>query len=477
MTLLLSLLSLPAQAFCGFYVGGAGQELYSDATMVVMMRDGTKTVLSIQNSYQGPAEDFAMVVPVPVVLKKEDVKTLPRELFGKVDQLAAPRLVEYWEQDPCHLPPKPRMKARRFAMEEERSMAMADDLGVKIEAQFEVAEYDVVILSAKESTGLDTWLRKNDYNIPKGAPEVLEGYVQQGTKFFVAKVDPERVTFEDGRAVLSPLRMAYDSKTFSLPIRLGLLSAKGDQDLLVHILASDRYEVANHENVFIPTNLVVDEKVKGEFGAFYETVFANARADHDNAVVTEYAWDASTCDPCPGPTLDYHDMQTLGGDLTQLSRATLTRLHHRYNAKDGTEDLVFRKAKPVLGGRGTPNPKGELDPKVTEGSYNNFQGRYAILHPFTGTSECDNPRPGIWGGPTPGSQAQATAAPGRLQLGRTAAMGAMPVAPPLQPKKPAGKKGPAAMEADEPDEKNCATTPGSAWLALLALPLIARRRR
>jgi hypothetical protein len=37
---------------------------------VVLMRDGTRTVLSMQNNYQGPPQDFAMVVPVPVVLRR-----------------------------------------------------------------------------------------------------------------------------------------------------------------------------------------------------------------------------------------------------------------------------------------------------------------------------------------------------------------------------------------------------------------------
>ena len=68
-----------------------------------MTRDGTRTVLSMQNNYEGPPENFAMVVPVPVVLQKENVKTLPRELFAKLEELDAPRLVEYWEQDPCAL--------------------------------------------------------------------------------------------------------------------------------------------------------------------------------------------------------------------------------------------------------------------------------------------------------------------------------------------------------------------------------------
>jgi hypothetical protein len=89
-----------ARAFCGFYVSGGDTRLTNDATMVVLMREGQRTVLSMQNNYKGPPSDFAMVVPVPVVLQKENVRTLPREVFDRVDLMASPRLVEYWEQDP-----------------------------------------------------------------------------------------------------------------------------------------------------------------------------------------------------------------------------------------------------------------------------------------------------------------------------------------------------------------------------------------
>ena len=90
-----------AHAFCGFYVAGSDAKLSNNATQVVLMRKGTRTVLTMPNNYQGPPEDFAMVVPVPVVLHKDDVKTLPDDVFEHVDSLSAPRLVEYWEQDPC----------------------------------------------------------------------------------------------------------------------------------------------------------------------------------------------------------------------------------------------------------------------------------------------------------------------------------------------------------------------------------------
>ena len=87
-----------AQAFCGFYVAGGESSLFNDATQAVLMRVGQRTVLSMQNNYQGPPENFAMVVPVPVVLEQDNVKTLSAELFAKIDTLSAPRLVEYWEQ-------------------------------------------------------------------------------------------------------------------------------------------------------------------------------------------------------------------------------------------------------------------------------------------------------------------------------------------------------------------------------------------
>jgi len=375
------------------------------------------------NNYQGPPQDFAMVVPVPVVLGKKDVRVLPREIFDRVDKLAAPRLVEYWEQDPCN----PRTYDIPVAMlsgaeTSSSSGRLPRDLGVKIEAEFEVGEYQIVVLSAKESTGLDTWLRQENYNIPEGAQSLLEPYVQSGSKFFVAKVDATKVQFDaQGQTMLSPLRFHYDSKAFSLPVRLGLINAQGPQDLLVHVLARGvRYELANYENVAIPTNLEVKDEVRDRFGAFYASLFDHLIAQHPKAVVTEYAWSAASCDPCPEPAMTLEELVTLGVDvLPSYERAfksgkvpsdfqwsipnefVLTRLHARYDASSLGEDLVFQAAPAIVGGREFMSQDGQLERGAVEepGGYNNFQARYIIRHTWDGPIECDGPIHATWGGP------------------------------------------------------------------------------
>ena len=511
-----------AHAFCGFYINGAGGEMFNNATQVVLMRQGTRTVLAMQNNYQGPPSDFAMVVPVPVVLQEADVKTMPRAVFAKVDAMGAPRLVEYWEQDPCAEPEVDhRLYAVRKAAPSAARPAPADagDYGVTIEAKFEVGEYQIVILSARDSTGLDRYLRDQRYQIPKGAEPLLRPYVESGSKFFVAKVNPKKVIFVDGQAQLSPLRFHYDSDEFSLPIRLGLANSSGTQDLIVNILApGQRYEVANYKNTTIPTNLDVKDEVRTRFGEFYAALFDRTVQQNPGAIVTEYSWDAGTCDPCPGPRLDASDFATLGADVITGQAAApapgtmrrpirrggsgfvLTRLHARYGKDGAPNDLVFRAAPPIAGGRELrPSADRELEHGAQPSGINNFQGRYAIRHPWTGPIACANPVRGRWGGPPPGQQIAnpgpqpainlAFAPRGKVQLPSLVAqdipelgvqqgvpLPAVAPAPPASP--PAPVPGGAAFH-EKPQGCGC-TTGGSSPTALLLIGVIAavlRRRR
>jgi hypothetical protein len=448
----------PAPAFCGFFVAGSDAKLTNNASQVVLMRKGNRTVMTMSNNYQGPPESFAMVVPVPVVLQKENVKTLPFDVFDRVDSLSAPRLVEYWEQDPCR-PPEPPMAAYpQSAMVEEEAAAPRErtrDLGVKVEAKFVAGEYQILILSATDSSGLETWLRREKYSIPQGAAGALAPYIRDKSKFFVAKVDIKKVARNaQGVLQLSPLRFYFDANELRLPVRLGLLNSGGKQDLIVYVIHPDsRFEVANYANVFIPTNLEVADGVRNNFPAFFAELFdALVEKMGRKVVVTEYAWQTTSCDPCPTPPLSLDDLSTLGLDIlegigaappaaapsaagsTKPSIAArerqraqpqpfygtpptwvLTRLHARYSKETLSEDLVFREAKPVMGGRANGNgTNGDEGAQIEAGGVNNFQGRYIIRHYWNGPVACQDPQFDNWGGPPgdPFGTAQPTAAKG-----------------------------------------------------------------
>ena len=63
-------------SFCGFYVSKADGTLKNKTSQVILVRDGNKNVITMYNDFKGDTKDFAMVVPVPVVLKKEDIKVV-----------------------------------------------------------------------------------------------------------------------------------------------------------------------------------------------------------------------------------------------------------------------------------------------------------------------------------------------------------------------------------------------------------------
>jgi hypothetical protein len=353
-------------AFCGFYVAKADTRLFNQASQVALVRYGDRTVLTMANDFQGDPKEFALVVPVPTFIERRQIEVVDKALLDHLDAYTAPRLVEYFDEDPC----RPRYLEESMAV---RAMpAGADglkrrDLGVTVEATYTVGEYDILILSAKESTGLETWLLENGYKIPAGASSVLGGYLKQQMRFFVAKVNLKEQA-KLGFTFLRPLQVSYESPKFTLPIRLGTVNGKGPQDLFVFALSpKGRVETTNYRTVKLPTGIDVPLFVKAEFKTFYKAMFAEQVRKEDMRVVfLEYAWDMASCDPCAADPLSAEELKKLGAPQQFAPRTFVSRLHLRYDAQHFPEDLVFQETA----------------------DYESFQGRYVLRHSWTGKAQC-----------------------------------------------------------------------------------------
>jgi hypothetical protein len=375
-------ISSTAQAFCGFYVARADTSLYNQASQVVLVRDENRTVITMANDFQGAVKDFAVVVPVPTFIEREQINVADNALLEHLDAYTAPRLVEYHDPDPCSRYEayyKNSMSDAPATTLEERDLERNRALGVTVEASYTVGEYDILILSAEESGGLIKWLTENGYNIPKGAEKVVDGYLKQDMRFFVAKVNLQEQS-KLGYSKLRPLQVAYESNKFMLPIRLGTLNAKGKQELYVYALTrTGRVETTNYRTVKLPSDNEVPEFVQAEFGDFYRAMFTQeTRKENERAVFLEYAWDMAWCDPCAADPLSPDELRRLGvfwiggkdGGRFAPSPAQdvfVTRLHVSYDAKHFPEDLVFQQT----------------------GDRQNYQGRYVIRHPWKGQTSCD----------------------------------------------------------------------------------------
>jgi hypothetical protein len=367
-----------AHAFCGFYVGKAGAKLFNKASQVVLVRDGDRTVMTMASDFKGEMKEFAIVIPVPTFLKKEQIHVGDRKLVDHVDAYSAPRLVEYFDANPCAVMRYPMAMASPAVggkvMESRDAANRAKSLGVTIEAQYTVGEYDIMILSAQQSSGLETWLRENGYQIPAGASSVIATYLKQNMRFFVAKVNLSEQT-KLGFSYLRPLQVAYESPKFMLPIRLGMVNANGTQEMFVYALTRNgRVETTNYRTTKLPSDmeLPVYLKDQGEFGKFYKAMFTRqVENESGRAVFLEYAWDMRWCDPCAADPLTSDELRGLGvfwsdGDRGPAPNVFLTRLHVRYDNAHFPEDLVFQETS----------------------DRNNFQGRYILRHAWTGNDSC-----------------------------------------------------------------------------------------
>ncbi|MFK7969004.1 MAG: DUF2330 domain-containing protein [Bacteroidia bacterium] len=384
-------------SFCGFYVAkadaslfanSAKTQLYNQASQVILVRQGDQTVVTMQSDFNGPVKNFAMVVPVPVIPREEDIRVADAGIFSRMDAYSGPRLVEYFDEPPCGGWDE---AADDFGddswgapetEEVEESYAEPRDLGVKVEATYNIGEYTILILGAKESDGLEKWLLREGYNIPPGAKEALDPYVKDGLKFFVVKVNLDEY---DGNSSVSlrPIQVSYITEKFMLPIRLGMANAKEAQDMVVYILTDQgRAEVTNYRTVEMPTDRNIPTFVDQNFGDFYKRTFKNTwERSGRNVAILEYAWDISgnqsiKCDPCPNPPLVYDELREAGafwlekyegwgdeysGDLH------MTRIHVRYDREHFPQDLLF-----------------QVTPNKTQ-----FQSRYVLQRPEIYGANCE----------------------------------------------------------------------------------------
>lgn len=453
------LVSERAAALPGFFATEGKTVPQSFTTQIAVMKRGDDAAVTVMTDYKGPMKPFAWVLPVPSDVKLADVKVLKRGALERLEEITAPRFHEFWEMDPCDTETKHEQIWERKLS----ASAGTDFLGgadmfkntkkvPKVMRERLDPDYRTEGHGYKLSlvaSGVERWLKQKGYSMPAGLS--LDSH--RDKSFLVAEVDPKLLELgAKGEAVLSPLRY-FTQQGVELATTLGNPHIGSAHELLIYVFSPEgRYQVDGYKNIFPPTNIEVDFKVKERMGDYYAHLHDMMAAKQPKAFVTEYAWETKTCgEPCPDAPLKLFELLTLGAEEFEKSvpagernpkppertdeeqaqfdaiddkeerariekvrkevarRAalfkrhenyTLTRLHYRADKSGMPSDVTLTAAGPIEGGVDIPQGvKGELPQGEKPGKTNKFQTRMYHLHPNKVVLKCDDPKHYRWGKP------------------------------------------------------------------------------
>jgi hypothetical protein len=337
--------------------------------MIVARVDDTSTI-TMTADYRGDPKEFAVVIAVPTALTREQIKIADGSLIDRLDKATAPKLVESFDPSPC---PSVMVQGSRGAPRSALGGARVApnsapaSLGVTVEAQYVVGEYDVAILSAVQSDGLQTWLDEAGYNVPLAAKPVLAQYISDGMKFFVAKVNLQQQQ-QLGYAMLRPLQISYQSPKFIVPIRLSTINAEGPQEMFIFLLTRHgRVEAANYRTYTMPTDIEVPPFVKNDFPGFYRAIFDRlAASSKGRGVFIEHVSVNARRRMLPDDQLAELGAAWIKGGAGARENVVLTRLHVRYDATHFRTDLMMRETSVRT----------------------SVSGEFRINHPYEGDTAC-----------------------------------------------------------------------------------------
>lgn len=344
----------PSAASAFLVVGKQKTPPSTDRMTVVALREGGRQVLSLVPHLTDKSGEIAVVVPVA---NPSDTRTLSPSAFAALARVSGPRVVELWEADPCKihpavepgpLPPDGSAAPSASASAAPSSAASAapsaaapssaapatssSSAPAKPAATDAGASYSFEILDGKDALAK---LKDEGYTVPDAATPILSSYADAGMKVVIAKIDASKID------ALPPLSMLTTSSELSLPTRLFAAGA-GHGSLEIFVVSpQNRYEAKDQENLAIPTNLDFAGASRPKLDGFYASLLDHAFEKKPNALVTEYAWRASTCDDCeapPAPSM-----------ITDLGVALLPSM------KEGTQAEVLSNAEGVSSEPGGPD--------------------------------------------------------------------------------------------------------------------------
>jgi len=216
----------PVLADGGFFPDSMYRDLYEVAQKAVILygnSTGNYTehlILSV--SFEGDAEDFAWVIPVPNL---PEIAVTDAELFLELSEFTA-----------AEIPPIPGFGCFDGALEGE-----GEHGGVDVIEEQVVGPYATAILSATNATALVDWLNTNGYIFPEDGEEIVIEYIEKEWYFVATKINAveEGTGYALAEGAIEPIVLSFASNQTVYPLRISSLSTTTAEppEVLLYVFA------------------------------------------------------------------------------------------------------------------------------------------------------------------------------------------------------------------------------------------------
>ena len=208
--------------------GGLFTQLYRDIyepnQLAMIIFDDMVEKIIFQIDYEGNAEDFAWIIPIPGYPKLFSVED---EIFYELHKLTQP------------LPPS------NFGCGWGAGVPTPglEDEGVHVWEENQVGIYYTTTLSATDPNSLVVWLNDNGYAFPAEGQEILDYYVQQNWFFVAMKIQHEETmnSSENYTGAIQPIGIMFFSDEMIYPLKISTLSAPSwGTEVLIYAFSDER---------------------------------------------------------------------------------------------------------------------------------------------------------------------------------------------------------------------------------------------
>jgi len=199
------------------------RDIYEPNQLAMIIFDDMVEKIIFQIDYEGNAEDFAWVIPVPAYPKLFSVED---EIFYELYQLTQPSPSNFGCGWGAGYP-----------------VPGSEDGGVHIWEENQVGIYHTATLSATDPNSLVGWLNDNGYAFPSNGQEILDYYVQKNWFFVAMKIQSDEIVNNSDyyTGAIQPIGIMFFSDEIVYPLKISSLSTPSwGTEVLVYTFSDER---------------------------------------------------------------------------------------------------------------------------------------------------------------------------------------------------------------------------------------------